>query len=59
MQAVGEIEQVYFKNTTRHTMASTVFTVLYCTSIPVYVSEKLLSDRHHHLFAWHSSGKLA
>jgi len=27
MQAVGEIEQVYFENTTRHTMASTVYNV--------------------------------
>jgi len=27
MQAVGEIEQVYFKNITRHTMASIVFNV--------------------------------
>ncbi|KAG5312576.1 VP13A protein, partial [Acromyrmex insinuator] len=27
IQAVGEIEQVYFENTTRHTMASTVYNV--------------------------------
>lgn len=26
-QAVGEIEQVYFENTSRHTMASTVYNV--------------------------------
>lgn len=26
-QAVGEIEQVYFENTTRHTMASTIYNV--------------------------------
>ncbi|XP_011259018.1 vacuolar protein sorting-associated protein 13 isoform X2 [Camponotus floridanus] len=27
IQAVGEIEQVYFENTTRHTMASTIYNV--------------------------------
>ncbi|XP_033213445.1 vacuolar protein sorting-associated protein 13 isoform X2 [Belonocnema kinseyi] len=27
VQAVGEIEQVYFENTTRHTMASTIYNV--------------------------------
>lgn len=26
-QAVGEIEQVYFENTTRHTMASTIYNI--------------------------------
>lgn len=27
MQVVGEIEQVYFENTSRHTMASTIYNV--------------------------------
>lgn len=27
LQAVGEIEQVYFENTSRHTMASTIYNV--------------------------------
>jgi len=47
MQAVGEIEQVYFENTTRHTMASTVYNI----HLYVYVSEKLSTDGHHYLFA--------